>query len=85
MNELKETQGDLLAGLVELGLLGAVREGQDIECKSGEPVRVGWGNICCSKSKVEIIQQFQFLLPSTLHILKLFFVCLLIIFVQNIL
>jgi hypothetical protein len=27
MNEIKDTQGDLLSGLVELGLLGSLQEG----------------------------------------------------------
>jgi hypothetical protein len=27
MNEIKDTQGDLLGGLVELGLLGSLQEG----------------------------------------------------------
>jgi hypothetical protein len=35
MNELRETQEDLLTGLVDLGLLGSVRQGQDLACQAG--------------------------------------------------
>lgn len=35
MNELKDTQEDLLSGLVDLGLLGSVKEGLSLGSETG--------------------------------------------------